>query len=1193
MEATDQPTENELPEIQVENGNSPAVDESVEDAEPFEGAPDPEESIAEKENEPMIQAGIVGEDQLEDEEGDEAPSELTRLKIFISYNRNDTDKAVAERIYNELCHQHDVFLDFRTIEPGWDYEAVTEHWLDTCDFVIALISAKSIETSFIKAELEKVYGRFKRESRPTVIPLRINYAGPSGLRLDAYIGRFQAIFWDNQDYLWLFEQLYSGLTGKLPTVPKTVINAADIIPYGDSLRARYIDTYVEPRELSSTPVGFEEEKLLWITGDAAVRNYVALSLGAVVAANKGKSLYEIAKQRRWTEINSTAVSDSLIVLRDALPAAWLESGAIGEWHSLRAIIERNNIIIATAPDDEFNKLQQELLHYQFTDFQHCHVDTNSYGPEAKRSLFSRLIEHLHEKGELDDDRYEWATDLLKDPNEPLLAGDNRSRAAERRRRDMRRKFVENISRWVPSDIERFVLSLSHAASESDVAQLLHRSAALEDEVRSWFLALDDSTRCFVLALALLPNLEPEDLWDRYKAITEKLRQFDSTLRLLPFGICRKRAHPYVSVDGPIELDDRVADAIRQEIAGSYREYFLELVPQLKEWSVPPGRNPKTVEQRNQRKPKIEETRTERNAIARMVGTVARLGLDDLTDILDYWATDSNIQIRKSLGFAFEQTAKSQTGVNYALNLLERWSLDLNQRGPRRWRALAAAHALGYVTVAANDSYVTTRALQSLRRFARSRQPDARFYASIALRQVARYATLASTAGALGRLAQDDRPEVRINVAVALTEARDRDEAATDALLDEWINSDDLNRRWVALCGLIISRANANGSAKYRQLAPLLENERTAATLADVLVQTIGDDRYGQTARDAFSHLAQEINGGGWTNFAIGLGSIPKGKLEKEVLPLLRFEGAPLFNERAIDVRYEALRHRALDPTSLILTLNLWLGSNHDQLEVFRAMTMVLDENNESSRAQFIAALAEQFVRDGHRVNEVLTRLESMAPAHFFLLRDTVIFEAFRRSLSDAKRFRALTEKYLTQDGTSEAAAQALKTLANDEPPGSRNLMVEALLESYAQAPEPTVNLLERFQNGPISQLATVVHELNYRLIEGAMSKPSEFSSLVLAMVQRDVQTFSILNYLAMPEPQGRRSKFVAALVEARLLQADGVDELLALSDLREWTNLASLAAEVARSYYVRRIFSTRFVTKLFTQKRIEPSTIQP
>jgi len=1125
---------------------------------------------------------VEGEEQedhatLEDEEQEEEQREEKKLRIFISYNRNETDKTVADRIYDELGKRYHVFLDYRTIKPGDPFELVTQEWLDSADFIIALISERSIETSFIKAELLSAYNRYKNQARPTVIPLRVNYAGPSGLTLDAYIGQFQAIFWDNQNYLWLFEQLQAGLSNKLPAISKPVITGADIIPIGDTLRARYAETFVEPRDFVNKTVSFEEKRLLWITGDAAVRNYVALSLAATI---KDKSVYEITKQRKWSEINNTFISDSTIVLRDALPAPYLnESGAIGEWHSLRAIIERNNIIIATSSDEEFERLEHELLKYQFTDYQHRHVGNDSYTDESKLAIFNRLIDHLFKTGEIDDDKYAWVSDLARDPNEPVTVADGqgRTRALERRRRDMRRKFRENIGRWSPADLERFVLSLSRVGSESDIARLLQRTAAIEDEIRSWFLSLDDSTKCFVMTVALFTNLDHEDLWGRYKTIVEHLRQFDASLRLLPFGICRKRAHPYVSLDGRIELDERVADEIRQEIARSYREYFIELTPRLKDWSVP-SRNPKTIEQRNQRKPQIEETKEARLSIARMVGIVARLGLDDLVDILDYWATDSNIQIRKSVAFAFEQTARSPTGVNYALNLMEKWCLDINSNGQFRWRALAAAHALGYVTAAANDAYVTARALNCLR-------PDARFYASIALREVARYASLSSTEGALGRLAKDDRIEVRVNVAAALNEARAYDAQASDALIDRWVLSDDPNRRWVALCGIVTSRRSQNGAGptKYERLLGFLDNKESASSLASVLGETVTDDHYGQVARDTFSYLVRETKEQAWNNLAAGLGAVPIGKLEKGLLPLLHFDTPPLFNERAIEVRREVLKTKLDDPPHFLSILKAWLSREQVRLEVFRALTMLLDESPDSDRLQFIAAMAEYYAHNPSGVNQMLTTLEAMAPARFASISRAVSREAFRLLLQDPTRFLTLCQKQLADQVSSAATVDAIDALASDDPPGSREQLLRALLDGYAREPEAARNLLSTLRSTG-SNLPSVAHEFNYRLIEGAMSTPAELPSLVLDLVHRDIETFSLLNYLAAPEPQGQRSKLVRALVEARLLEIDAADEFLALPALKEWLNLASIAGEVARSFYVRRIFSRKFVRRLFVRK---------
>jgi hypothetical protein len=87
------------------------------------------------------------------------------------------------------------------------------------------------------------------------------------------------------------------------------------------------------------------------------------------------------------------------------------------------------------------------------------------------------------------------------------------------------------------------------------------------------------------------------------------------------------------------------------------------------------------------------------------------------------------------------------------------------------------------------------------------------------------------------------------------------------------------------------------------------------------------------------------------------------------------------------------------------------------------------------------------------------------------------------------------------------------------------------------------------------------------------------------MIRSNPDALSLLNFLAAPEPQGKRARFVRSMVEAKLLDVAAVDELLAIPDLKFWPNLASLSAEISRSFYVRRIFSP--VTNLFRQRREE------
>src|SRR5205814_4381079 len=123
----------------------PAEGETGGSSEPVDASADDDEAIDDEANESEEQAepGLETNESEEEDQEDEQP-EGKRLKIFISYNRNPNDSLIAERIYEELSRFHDVFLDSRGIGPAQDYQAVTETWLATCDFVIALISAQSV-----------------------------------------------------------------------------------------------------------------------------------------------------------------------------------------------------------------------------------------------------------------------------------------------------------------------------------------------------------------------------------------------------------------------------------------------------------------------------------------------------------------------------------------------------------------------------------------------------------------------------------------------------------------------------------------------------------------------------------------------------------------------------------------------------------------------------------------------------------------------------------------------------------------------------------------------------------------------------------------------------------------------------------------------------------------------------------------
>lgn len=881
--------------------------------------------------------------------------------VFLSYNRKH-DERVARHLYGELGQQYEVFFDQDSIPVGEQFVDFAEAWLDRADFFVILISKGSLESGWVLAELERAYRLKEKHGRPRVIPVRVAYTGPYPLDVHAYIGRVQALFWDDGHSAAHVALLQAVIDNRLPAhAPRSLNVGMDGMLVGDHRRARMAETFVAPQGVGEGLLS--ECKLLWLTGDVDVRNYAALSLAARADA---RALYEVTRARSWSEVNNTGVSDSAIVLRDALPSAHFEEATAGEeLNALRALIERSNIIVATAPDEEFERVRQEMVRYEFKEYGRRSLSRQSYDEAARLSIFGQLLDFSLRAGDLSEEQSVWAREL---EGHPL--------------------FREVVKKWSPSDIERFVVdSLPRAERPGDVKRLLQRNAVIEDEVHSWFLSLDEATRCFLLTVVLFPEAEGEFLWEKYKAVVRELRRLDPQLAVQPFGICRQRASRYVSHEGPLYVRDaRVADALRQELAKNYREYFIELTKErLREWTVPEGRE--AVPQEPQRKLKVKEGREVRRAVARMVGCAGRLGLDDLTGILEFWAADPSFYVRHAVADALAETARSHGGIGHALNLLAQWSREAAPKGDGMRRACAAAVALGSLASAPLDDYATQRLIECAGRLAHSRSRDVRFNLSIALRHLARGLPLAPLKGVMAQLAAEKnagtRVSVRVNVADALNAARARGPEAEE-LWRQWVFAPEEWWRWTAVCALLTWRGD-----KYPQLFELLAQGGDAAqTVAVVCAELLGHDYHGEVVTETFKRLARDAGGEARDNLAAALVSLPSA-LEKRLLPLLRSHGAPALEERLVEVRRETLAAELATPARFAAVLREWLAREESRLEVFKAFALLAAAEPDGLRGRVVSALAECYLDEPEGTTGLLGKLEEMAPSSFAFLAPAV------------------------------------------------------------------------------------------------------------------------------------------------------------------------------------------------------------
>ena len=140
---------------------------------------------------------------------------VDRARICISYNRGEAlDEQVARAIYDALRRHHDFFMDISSpVGSRWIEQIEAE--LAQSDYLIVLLSARSIHSEMVLAEIETV-NRLARErgGRPGLLPVRLRYTQPFAYPLNAYLDEIPCAFWESEaDTPRLIEQLSRAVAG--------------------------------------------------------------------------------------------------------------------------------------------------------------------------------------------------------------------------------------------------------------------------------------------------------------------------------------------------------------------------------------------------------------------------------------------------------------------------------------------------------------------------------------------------------------------------------------------------------------------------------------------------------------------------------------------------------------------------------------------------------------------------------------------------------------------------------------------------------------------------------------------------------------------------------------------------------------------------------------------------------------------
>jgi hypothetical protein len=137
------------------------------------------------------------------------------MKVFISYKRNvEPDEALALRLYQALQEHCEVFID-QTMLVGTAWAERIQAELETCDYLIPLLSEHSVNNEMIEAEIRTAHRLSKAgEGKPGILPVRVAYRAPFEYPLSAYLDPLNWAFWKSEaDTEPLIKELLTAIAG--------------------------------------------------------------------------------------------------------------------------------------------------------------------------------------------------------------------------------------------------------------------------------------------------------------------------------------------------------------------------------------------------------------------------------------------------------------------------------------------------------------------------------------------------------------------------------------------------------------------------------------------------------------------------------------------------------------------------------------------------------------------------------------------------------------------------------------------------------------------------------------------------------------------------------------------------------------------------------------------------------------------
>lgn len=124
-------------------------------------------------------------------------------KVFISYSHLEPDNSLAKKFCQELIKAgHEVFRASESIELGASWTKKIDEALESSDYFLLLLSARSLESDMVTEEVRraKKLRETRASKKPSILPIRVELPLGQDINYDlaSYLNRIQQRLWNGE-----------------------------------------------------------------------------------------------------------------------------------------------------------------------------------------------------------------------------------------------------------------------------------------------------------------------------------------------------------------------------------------------------------------------------------------------------------------------------------------------------------------------------------------------------------------------------------------------------------------------------------------------------------------------------------------------------------------------------------------------------------------------------------------------------------------------------------------------------------------------------------------------------------------------------------------------------------------------------------------------------------------------------------